>query len=399
MSIKRWALLLPAVAAVAIMVVPAGTATRSQNPTTVAQPPGKDANNDEIIQEFPGSGEQKTAWKVRYLARPFNQAMKTRGTLMVTGAWFKTGPNEDWFPVLGEVRLSEIFVPYNNGTRIYDIGAQGNYSVLKHTQADAGANGQLLNDGYIVKEVRDTGVLWKYYKAVRRGQELVLWSTLSAGNYNYLVEYAFRCDGTVTCKLGSTGQNFGAHETIGHMHHGCWRIDLNVGDKDHNKVAVVRRSEPKVNKGKAEDIVDYLTTEGGVEWKAEEFTRLRIEATKLKNGQGKAISYELIPMRPGTGRHFANNEEFSNFDFWVTPYKFDELYYRDVPKYVKQGRNISDTDVVIWYMSPAYHLPRDEDGVFIAPNGKAQIRGVAMTTWCGIEMRPRNLFDKSPLYP
>ena len=55
--------------------------------------------------------------------------------------------------------------------------------------------------------------------------------------------------------------------------------------------------------------------------------------------------------------------------------------------------------MVVWYMSPAYHLPRDEDGVFINPQGRPQVRGVAMTTWCGVEMRPRNLFDKSPLYP
>jgi Cu2+-containing amine oxidase len=396
MSLKQWVLVLPAAAVAAILSVPAGLATRHDKQGPVATQPGaqpaKDMLEGEVIQEFPGAGEQKTAWKVRYFAKG------PRPGLMVTGAWFKTGPHEDWFSVLGEVRLSEIFVPYNNGTRIYDIGAQGNYNLLKHSQADAGANGQLLNDGFLVKEVRDTGILWKYYKDVRRGQELVLWGTISAGNYNYLVEYAFRCDGSLTCKLGSTGKNFGNHELTGHMHHGCWRIDMNVGDKDHNSVAVVRRSEPKAGGGKAEDIISYLKKEGGIEWKAEEFTRVRVES-KRKNGQGKLTSYELLPLRPGSGRHYANNEQFTYYDFWVTPYKFDELYYGFLPKYVQKERNIADTDVVIWYMSPAYHLPRDEDGVFIAPNGKAQVRGVAMTTWCGIEMRPRNLFDNSPLYP
>jgi Cu2+-containing amine oxidase len=397
MTAKHWFIGVPALAAAAVLFVPAGTP-----PSPVAAPAaqgGKGPASDEVIQEFAGAGEQKTAWKVRYTVRPYTQVEK-KGVLMVTGAWFKTGPNEDWFPVLGEARLSEIFVPYNNGaTRIYDVGAQGTYFPLKHSQADAGANGVLLNDGYLVKEVRDTGILWKYYEKVRRGQELVLWGTLAADNYNYLIEYAFRCDGTVTCKLGSTGKNYGNHELMGHMHHGCWRLDLNVGDKDHNKVAVVRRVEAKAGKGKAEDVVNYLKTEGGIEWKAEEFTRLRIESTKHKNGQGKAVSYELIPLRPGSGRHHAEHEEFSHYDFWVTPYKFEETYYPHVPVYAKKGRSINDTNVVVWYMSPAYHLPRDEDGIFIAPNGAPQVRGVAMTTWCGIEMRPRNLFDSSPLYP
>jgi Cu2+-containing amine oxidase len=214
-----------------------------------------------------------------------------------------------------------------------------------------------------------------------------------------MVEYAFRCDGTVTCRLGSTGKNLGGgHEKMGHMHNGCWRIDVNLGDKDHNSVAVLRREEQRDGQGKAEDVVSYLKTEGGHDWKAEEFTRLRVES-KTKNGQGNLVAYELIPLRPGTPRHYAQNENFSEKDFWVTPYQFDELYYCHLPKYVKAGRSVEDTDVVIWYMSAAYHLPRDEDGIFINPRGSAEVRGVALTSWSGLELRPRNLFDKSPLYP
>jgi Cu2+-containing amine oxidase len=391
MTLTRWFLVVPAVMAAAVTLVPAGIATRSepQQPGGAKQPP-KVKEAEEIIQEFPGAGEQKTAWKIQYAVG------KPRPGFMITGAWFKTGPNEEWFQVLGELRLSEIYVPYNNGTQIYDIGSQGNYSMLKHTEADAGANGKLLHDGLIVKEIKDTGILWKYYDKVRRGQELVMWGTMSAANYNYLIEYSFRCDGSLQCRLGSTGKNFGNHETTGHMHHGCWRIDLNVGEKDHNNVAVVRRQELKAGKG--EDKVEYLKTECGIEWKAEEFTRLRVES-KMKNAQGKPISYELIPQRPGTPRHTDPRATFSAYDFWVTPYKFDELYYGFLQKFTQQKRSIADTDVVVWYMSPAYHLPRDEDGIFIDPKGRPQVRGVAMTTWCGLEMRPRNLFEKSPLYP
>ena len=393
MALKRWVLSLAIAVAATALVVSVGLATRTQEQPQPDEQPGKKTAGNEIIQEFLGAGAEKTTWKVQY------RAGKPRPGLVISGAWFKTGPTAEWFQVVGELRLSEIFVPYNNGTtRIYDIGAQGDYDLAEHSQADAGVNGKLLNNNLVVKEIRDTGILWKYYDKVRRGQELVLWATIGASNYNYLVEYSFRCDGTVTCRMGSTGKNYGNHETMGHMHHGCWRIDMNVGDKDHNSVAVVRRGEPKADKGAAEDTVTYLKTEGGVEWKAEEFTRLRVESNR-KNGQKNLISYELIPLRPGTPRHFGDNEEFTANDFWVTPYQFDELYYVHLPKYVKQGRNVSDTDVVVWYMSPAYHLPRDEDGIFVNPRDEVEVRGVAMTTWCGIEIRPRNLFDKSPLYP
>jgi Cu2+-containing amine oxidase len=349
--------------------------------------------DDEIIQEFPMGGDQTTAWRVRFsVGRP-------RPGLRITGAWFKTNRDAHWFQVIGEIRLSEIFVPYNNGiTRLYDIGAQGNYDLLEHTLNDAGLNGKLRHDNLVVQELRDRGVLWKHADKVCRGQELVLWATLGATNYNYILEFAFRCDATICCRLGSTGKNLSDHESMGHIHNGCWRIDLNVGDKDHNNVAVLRRSEEQPGVSSADTLVEYLKIEGGIPWKAEEFTRLRVES-KIRNALGKPISYELLPQRIGTARHFAEGDEFTAYDFWVTPVKFDELYYCQVPHYAKQGRNVEDTDVVIWYMSSAYHLPRDEDGIFLNPRGLMQVRGVALTTWSGLEMQPHNLFDSSPFYP
>src|SRR5205807_3638347 len=190
MTLTRWFLTLPALVAAAIVFVPAGVARRTDSaPQTGAQAKNPPSVENEIIQEFPGADGARTAWKVHYLAA------RPRPGMMITAAWFKTAPSEEWFQVLGEVRLSEIFVPYDNGTRIYDIGAQGNYSLLKHTAEDAGPHGKLLNGGLVVQEIRDLGPLWKYYGKVRRAQDLVLWSTFGAGNYNYITEYSFRGDG------------------------------------------------------------------------------------------------------------------------------------------------------------------------------------------------------------
>jgi hypothetical protein len=381
-----------AAAAVPLLMTRAG-----QGPAGVAPRPAAALTNNEVIQEFPVGGPVQTAWKVRYVAGTPGPGFG------ISAAWFKTSPEARWMKVLDSVRLSEIFVPYNNGTRIYDIGAQGNYKPLTHTPADAGPMGRLLSGGLVVQELRDAGILWKYYKQVRRAQDLVLWSTLGAGNYNYMMEYSFRGDGSITARLGSTGKNFGNHETTGHMHHGCWRIDVDLDEPDHNSVFVVKRREPVVYQGKAtaEDVIEPFNggIEGGVAWNAEEFTRLRVEC-RAKNGQGKTVCYELLPLRPGTARHWGKGEEFTHKDFWVTPHRWNEQYYRNLPKIVSQRRLIRDTNVVLWYLSPAYHLPRDEDGVFVNPEtGRAQVRGVAMTTWCGFELRPRNLFEKSPLYP
>src|SRR5262245_58142920 len=76
-------------------------------------PPEKPVN--EIVQEFPTRGEKETAWKVHW------QTLKSGSGLVITGAWFKPDPMDGWMKVIGNIRLSEIFVPYNNSTRIYDI--------------------------------------------------------------------------------------------------------------------------------------------------------------------------------------------------------------------------------------------------------------------------------------
>ncbi len=60
----------------------------------------------------------------------------------------------------------------------------------------------------VVKEVRDRGLAWKdYAHGVRRGRELVIWAALEAGNYMYIMSYAFHDDGTIAFRVGATGQN------------------------------------------------------------------------------------------------------------------------------------------------------------------------------------------------
>ncbi len=392
MSRFRSAVCLLGVAA-AVIALPGDTSPRGAAQPGRPDLGGRAGLGGEIIQEYPVGGAMQTAWKVRY-------AVSSPGSgLVIAGAWFKTTPQADWLKVLENVRLSEIFVPYNNGSRIYDVGAQGNYRLLRHTAEDAGPTGRVHEGGLVVQEIRDAGVLWKYYDKVRRAQDLVLWSTLGAGNYNYLMEYSFRGDGTIGCRLGSTGRNLPGHETTGHMHHACWRIDVDLDDAEHNTVYLVKRQEPKGMR-QATDVVTLFNggVEGGAAWSPQEFTRLRVQARR-KNGQGKPIAYELIPHRQGTARHWGGGEEFTHYDFWVTPYRGNEQHYIQLPRFAAQKRKIVDTDVVIWHVSSAYHLPRDEDGLFLGPNGRVQVRGVALATWCGFDLRPRNVFDKSPLYP
>jgi len=145
----------------------------------------------EIIQEFPTGGPKKeTAWKVRW-------AQATARGLYITGAWFRKGPAErDWVKVLGDARVSDIFVPYHGfkydgfeSTRFWDL-SNYKFNLVEAIPEDTGPRGEIIGDPpVVVKELRDRGVMWKDHDGgmTRRGEELVLWATLEAGNYAYIM--------------------------------------------------------------------------------------------------------------------------------------------------------------------------------------------------------------------
>jgi primary-amine oxidase len=353
---------------------------------TISQQPASSPPN-EVIQEFPTGGPMETAWRVRWAEAP------AKG-LSITGAWFKRGPSEPWMRILWDARLADIFVPYHSGwPRYYDLTGF-NFGLVQATPQDAGCCGRLLGTPpRVIKEVRDRGVAWKDDTAVHRGQELVLWGTLDAANYNYLMQYGFQDDGTITFRLGATARNLPGRETEAHMHNGLWRVDMDLNGFPNDSALLTRHQEP-AGGDMAVDTISPLNdgVEGFADWTAEEFTQIRVLDTLAKNTQGNNISYDLIPLRQGTARH---NEDFSKHDFWVSRYKGTELFYNEVPDYVSNHETITNTDVVLWHISPVHHLPRNEDG----QHQGGLWKGVALLMWGGFDLRPRNLFGETPLHP
>ena len=64
---------------------------------------------------------------------------------------------------------------------------------------------------------------------------------------------------------------------------------------------------------------------------------------------------------------------------------------------------VEQTDIVLWCNSAVHHEPRNEDG---KPNSGPRLwpfddawEGSAIVMWSGFDLRPRNLFDRTPFYP
>jgi primary-amine oxidase len=374
--------------AAAALVVAAALASGACRPKCCTrftpQPAGAPAN--EVYQEFPSSGTAETAWRVRWAEGP------GKG-LYITGAWFRRAPGQPWIRVLWDARLSEIFVPYHTGfPRYYDLGGFG-FGLENAVPGDAGCCGRLIGSPpRVVWEVRDRGLAWKDHAQVRRGQTLVLWGTINAANYNYVVHYGFRDDGMIEFRIGASAQNLPGRRTEAHMHLGLWRVDVDLGGAANNSVMLMRHVEP-TSGPTASDVAAPFNrgVEGSATWNPLEFTELMIENTAQQNGRGHNIAYELMPMRGGSARH---QEAFTQADFWVTRYRGTELAYPQIAGYVN-GESVTNTDILVWHATPLHHLPRDEDGRTV--DGTWQ--GVALVMWGGFDLRPRNLFDETPLHP
>ena len=75
----------------------------------------------------------------------------------------------------------------------------------------------------------------------------------------------------------------------------------------------------------------------------------------------------------------------------------------NLPNIVKDEEAVEQTDIVLWANSAVHHEPRHEDG---KPNcgprlwpGDDAWEGSALVMWSGFDLRPRNLFDRTPFYP
>jgi primary-amine oxidase len=369
-----------------------------------------------IVMTFPIADEDwKTAWKVTWDITPtLNERTRPNNFFRITKAWFKSGPKEPWLQVLGEARVSEIFTAYSDGvTRFHDM-RDFSFPLLKLSRKDVGMRGRVIGkDKKVAAEIRDRGVMWGthvYDKEKvghlksRRGQDLVLWAVLGAGNYDYLIQYGFQDDGTITFRIGATAYNFPTKTDVSHMHNACWRIHLNLDGKGKSSVYAVRHEEALQGAGKAVQKEQLINVEGAGEWHPKEFTSLRVKhLLQQGNAKPREIAYDLLPLRQGSSRHYGKGEEFTHHDYWVTPNAAGELYYYNLPKYLSKNklnpRPTVNTDVVLWYMSSVLHAPRAEDGHIENGGVLKHAKGVALAAWSGFDLRPRNLFLTTPLYP
>lgn len=313
--------------------------------------------------------------------------------LVITGASFQKSPNSPFIYVLFDGRLAEIFVPYHEGFRFFDIGGpQGPYPPATLNPAQFPRR-QIIGGGKICKEVRDY-LAWMNYEGtprVRYGQEVVYFSVLEAANYAYVEEWTFRDDGSILVRAGSTGPKLGSPgDPRGHMHNMTWRLDIDLNGAGGDSALFTNHRENFVL-GEDSTATDgpptLISVEQGLVWDPKEFNTLQVQDSTLQNGNRRRTTYELVPMRSGTARH---SEAFTKNDFWVTRYDPQQsLLAKNLPNYVANRQPTVNRDIVVWYTGSEHHENHSRDEDF----------NTVPVLWTGFELIPNNLFDRTPFYP
>lgn len=343
----------------------------------------------------------------------------------------KTG---DWMRILREASVAEIFVPYHElPFRLYDQETASAESMREVTPADAGVNGRVLtlsgeSAPQLVAETNDRGIAWlcKEGKSIsRRGQELVLWGVQDAGNYDYIIEYRLRDDGSLGFRLGATGYNNPSVEPgstrEAHMHDVLWRIDVDLNGSDGDSAVQWKHVEGTSASQASRDVEEPFNggQEGVAQWDPEAFSTIGV-VDKSVNRHGNAIGYVMNVSMSGLARHYGESaggtrkENFTQSDFAVTRFKQDErdvffdsagVRYLQPDEYllgqgmpgvgVSDQESVENTDVVLWHRSAVHHDPHDEDHA--ADDASELMTGITNVHWQGVTLEPHNLFDFNPL--
>jgi primary-amine oxidase len=257
-----------------------------------------------------------------------------------------------------------------------------------------------------------------YAVAGRPTRELVFRTVATVGNYDYLFDWRFEQDASITVGIGATGilevkavkdqradgplsDGIAGKDTDGkqvefgqlvapgidgvdHDHYFSYRLDLDV-DGVNNSLMVDKLVPYKLpDSAPGRHWIwamkpEMVAKEGDAKLNVsiEHPAMWRFANEGVKNSLGQSTSFEIMPGETGISllpptEWPQRRAGFSEHNLWVTPYDPSERYVSGVyvmgskgtdglTEWVKKNRNIMNTDIVAWYTVGFHHVPRPED--------------------------------------
>ena len=368
--------------------------------------------------------------------------------------------------VLYRAHLSEVFVPYMDPDagwywRTYmDSGEYGFGLFMSPLRAgvDCPAHATFLPammhtdtgqpfeipDAICIFERQPGDPAWRHFEIFAQSEEvftpaegrpwteLVVRSASEVGNYDYLIDYRFRTDGSMEISVGSTGLDAvkgaaaasmddptAAEETRygtliaphlvapNHDHYFNFRLDFDIDGRLNRfmRAALVPgvppEGSPRRSFWQVRTEVPQTEDEAVYRVSPERPAMYHVGHPEKRVGVGHVPTYMIVPDNSVAYAPFdpedppvARNDYVLN-TFHVTPYDPSQRYAGGVyamasdatdtlGEWVKEGRSIADEDVVVWYTMGFHHVPRMEDWP------------VMPTMWKTVKLKPFNFFDHNP---
>jgi Cu2+-containing amine oxidase len=332
--------------------------------------------------------------------------------------------------IIKRAGLADMFVPYDDRSHTYYDMSFGDDRMDQMDPADLPPqNGALVylrtpRGGIYVRdtvpkvavECREAGLGWLCKEpgnhVRRRIHEVVVWSVYDAFNYDYIIQYTFHEDGSISFRDGATGYNLPGGQSKPHVHNPFWRVSTKLFDRTDNEALQFTHVEDSQGYT-ATDSETPIPTETSVDWNPLEFSTVIIQSATQTNDYGHLMGYEFRPGdRTGTGRFsqrqqdkemWTHHDEYLTNDdpgedgsgsghnnwryTWFSPDDYLLTYLNNEP--------IGGTGdgVVLWYISSVHHDPTDNDN----QRGNGNRTGITLIHWAGFEMEPHNMFDYNPL--
>jgi primary-amine oxidase len=275
----------------------------------------------------------------------------------------------------------------------------------------------------------DVGILWKHtdwrtgQSEVRRSRRLSVSFIATVGNYEYGFYWYFYQDGSIQCEIKLTGimntttlapgekPEYGVEiaprlNAPFHQHIFAARLVASV-DGPNNSVYEVNSASmpagpgnPYGNAFKAEETLLGTEKQAQRRVNASSARFWRIVNPSRKNRLGQPVGYRLMPgencpplVQPDAA--VMRRAGFTANHLWVTPYQPRERYAAgDYPnqhptgdglsRWTSADRNVEDTELVVWYVFAANHVPRPEDWP------------VMPVASIGFHLKPDGFFERSP---
>lgn len=288
--------------------------------------------------------------------------------------------------------------------------------------ADDAGNPMVMPNAVCMHE-EDYGLLWKHYEMrtgvfeARRSRRLVISFFATVGNYDYGFYWYLYQDGTIQLEAKLTGIIQTAAVAPGATYPWGGMVDEGLGGPTHQHFFNARLHMAVDGEGNSVTEHEFVPRPWGTDNPNgnvfDTTTRLlanerdaareadgrtgrywKIINPNVANSVGKPTGYKLVVqpsplMLAQEGSTVAERGGFARKHVWVTPFDPAEKYASGdypnqhaggdgLPRYIRQGRSIENTDLVVWHSFGHTHVCKPEDfpvmpmeyaGFMLKPNG------------------------------